>query len=335
MRSVHLAGKTHLRSRRRGPPPIASFDLTSGAHNGHPLQLGALAADAVMLDHMPDDAACDALTWCAALFAQSPTAKGLWDFADARDWSIAFGEMHAAAFIADELRSIVTLNACGRSPSSFARSAYLRHDLFCSVLQALREVWQTAVVQDACDPRYTPEDAVVLERVRAADADVVLLLTAWELRGAGHPGVWRHIIGSDHGDLVEAFADIMDRDPAALFDGHALGQLFRQWYADPARVDVVDHRTLEALDRKARDADDEAGQACAAPAIIEAMSELPDGTRYLDGMGWAIRNDSAFTNVGNIINRTHLMHLAYDRQVVFINNVPFRDAHLARLIFPD
>jgi hypothetical protein len=51
-------------------------------------------------------------------------------------------------------------------------------------------------------------------------------------------------------------------------------------------------------------------------------------------MGETIRRDPFFAGLNDPINQTHLFHLIYDTEVTMVNNVPFRDARLARKIFP-
>ena len=76
------------------------------------------------------------------------------------------------------------------------------------------------------DESFGPEAILMLERVRAADCHVLAILVAWELRGEGHNHLWRHLIGSEAGDMAMAFSKYLERDPAALFGGGALAAAF-------------------------------------------------------------------------------------------------------------
>ena len=67
---------------------------------------------------------------------------------------------------------------------------------------------------------------------------------------------------------------------------------------------------------------------------LEELGTLPDGTRYLNGLGDSILRDPFFAGLTDPVNQTHLFHLIYDMEVVMVNNVPFRDAGLASKIFP-
>jgi hypothetical protein len=187
------------------------------------------------------------------------------------------------------------------------------------------------------EEEYSPEDVLMLERIRAADCDTCTILASWELRGAGYGEVWRHLLGTEEGDMAIVFTRVLERDPTALFDGAALAYAFRQWYAHSTRVDGCDHETLEVLDDILLDGgiDNPFGKKRIDHEIIETLSELPDGTLYLDGMSHVIINDPFFSGLKDEINQTHLFHLMYDLEVKMVENVPFRDHKLAKKIFPE
>ena len=120
------------------------------------------------------------------------------------------------------------------------------------------------------------------------------------------------------------------------FSGAALTYAFRQWYADTARVDAIDHDTLETLDCIIEESDDNHpfGNQRLSAGMSEELSMLPDGTCYLAGLGEGILRDPYFAGLHDMINQTHLFQMMYDMEVVMVNNVPFRDGKLARMIFP-
>jgi len=67
---------------------------------------------------------------------------------------------------------------------------------------------------------------------------------------------------------------------------------------------------------------------------VEILSCLPDKTAYLQGLGTEVLSDPVYSSVDNVINQTHLFHIMYDLQAVVVEDVAFRDADLARKIFP-
>ena len=173
-----------------------------------------------------------------------------------------------------------------------------------------------------------------LERVRAADLDVLTILVAWELRGEGQPSLWRHMIGAQEGDIAMRFSGYLERDPSALFNGKALAEAFSQWFRDEERVNACDHETLNYLDTIVQGGNASFGQKKLTPVGLEVLSCLPDKTAYLQEKGQDLLRDPFYSGLGDPINQAHFMQILYDIKVVRIHDIPFRDADLASKIFP-
>ncbi|MCH7910020.1 MAG: hypothetical protein IIB38_10430, partial [Candidatus Hydrogenedentes bacterium] len=157
------------------------------------------------------------------------------------------------------------------------------------------------------------------------------------LRGAGLSDVWRYLLGSEEGDMAIIFTRLLEQNPGVLFNGAALAHTFRQWYANPDRLDGCDHDMLENMDGMLRERDgehDPFGRKNLEPSVIEKLSTLPDDVCYLSRYSQAIIEDPFFAGLGDPINQAHFFHLMYDLDVFMVNNVPFRDRKLARKIFP-
>ena len=278
----------------------------------------------------------DVFAWCAQMMAQSPSAKIMWEQAALAGWQVALSDLDNDGFCMDVAAKKLLLDHYKMTPGALGRSAYFRNALLTTFIRALRDIWHEGRI-GAAEDEYTPENLLMLERVRAADCDTVTMLAAWELRGAGNADVWRHLIGSAEGDMALVFTRFLERDPAALFSGAALAYAFRQWYADEQRINASDHQTLEALDEVLVAKGDKTpfGGRELDGSAIENIARLPDGTSYLAGLGFAIKTDPFFAGLNDPINQTHLFQLMYDAEATIVNNVPFRDRSLAQLIFPE
>lgn len=277
----------------------------------------------------------DALRWAALMINQSPTARMLLDTAAQSGWAVGFSDLKNQGFCIDQDERIILLDHFCLDAAALGKSAFFRHIMLTTFMRSLRDVWHEDRLQNI-ETLFAPEQILMLERVRAADCDTVTILCGWELRGAGFTEVWRHLLGSEEGDMAIIFTRFLERDPGALFSGAALAYAFRQWYADLSRVDGVDHDTLEALDHslEASDMPNPFGQKRLDASALEEISILPDGKCYLAGLGEGILRDPFFAGLNDEINQTHMFQLMYDMEVVMVNNVPFRDQKLARLIFP-
>lgn len=339
MRAERLTRKTHLKKHIELPDSdIQTFDLSQQ-------KSWALAEVLREIARMParDDRAqefnfsdeYELIVWAMQMLNESPTGRALMIQAAERGWFIGQTDLQIGGFFMNTQDRLLLLDHFSMAPAALGRSLYFRNAFLTTFIRAIRDIWHTennAVTESDCGP----EDLLMLERVRAADCDTVTLLCCWELRGAGHAEIWRHLLGSAEGDMAMIFTRFLERDPGAHFDGAALAYAFRQWYADETRVDSSDHDTLEMLDNMLAEScvRNPFGQRELKISAIEALSLLPDGTCYLAGLGHTILHDPFFAGLHDPINQTHLFHLMYDMEVTLVNNVPFRDGSLARKIFP-
>jgi len=343
MRAERLTRKTHLKRHMELPEcgELRVFDLTQQES----WALADLLQDSEEHTNTNHESRAnphaftsteDIVSWAVATLADSPTARAMMMAAAERGWKIGLTDLHTGGFYMDAANSLILLDHFAMSPDALGRSMYFRNALLVTLIRSLRDLWhEERQIADAST--YQPENLLMLERVRAADCDTVTILCCWELRGAGTSDIWRHLLGSAEGDMAMIFTRFLERDPSALFDGSALAYAFRQWYADETRVDGSDHETLELLDDVLVESGQRNpfGQQELNALYLEDISLLPDGTRYLAGLGQTILHDPFFAGLHDPINQTHLFHLIYDMEVTLVNNVPFRDGSLARKVFPD
>lgn len=277
----------------------------------------------------------DVLRWVAALMTQSPLALALLRDAEETGWKVMLTDLDTGGYHLDVSTRTIELDHYALSPSALGRSQCFRNSLATVFIKALRDVWHENRWGDI-EREYKPEALLMLERARAADADTVAILASWELRGAGFNEVWRHVLGSEEGDMAMIFTRVLERDPTALFNGTAMAHTFRQWYAEDDRIDGVDHGTLEHMDDLLSESGEDKpfGTLALQGEAIEALSVLPDGIKYLSGMGEGILKEPSFVGLNDPLNQAHLFHIVYDMETITVNGVPFRDAKLARKLFP-
>lgn len=253
------------------------------------------------------------------------------------EWTITFDNDHDGRYDMDVGENILTLSHHGLHFDRLDRSDFFRNSVIFDLCLGLRDIWHET--RHGSFEGTPPEGLLMLERVRQADCFAVSFLVAWEMRSESAPDVWRHVIGSEDGDIAMMFTRVLDRDPTALYNGRALFSAFRQWYADPSRVDTCDHMTLEMLDDRLAmmpDCPDYmfAREEPLSWKSVEILSCLPDKTAYLRGQGDTILRDPFFAGLSDAINQSHFMQIVYDLQVVRVGDVPFRDPSLAKKIFP-
>ncbi len=277
----------------------------------------------------------DILSWCISILELSPSAHLMLKEANEKDWQITLEDLHGGDYCIDVEQKLLILDNNALDPITLGRSNYFKNVTLVTMIKALRDIWQEKR-HGGFDELYSPEHILLMERVRAADLDVVSILTVWELRSEEYSDIWRHMIGSEVGDMAMAFSGYIERDPSSLYNGQALNSTFKQWFRCSKRIDACDHDILEYLDDvlTISDVENPFGKKKPAKLNLEILSCLPDKTAYLQGFGAEILSNPIFSSVDNVINQTHLFHIMYDLEAIIIENVPFRDKTLARKIFP-
>lgn len=274
----------------------------------------------------------DVLCWASALLNKSALGSSLLKEATTTGWKILISDLGTGGFHLDVEEKIIELDGYGLDASSLGKSSFFRTSLIYVLAKSLRDIWQENR-WGAFDNIYKSESTLLLERARAADSDAVSILIGWELRSVGYNDIWRHVLASDEGDMAQVLINILDRHPTALYNGMALAHIFRQWYADAARIDALDHTTLEQMDFNLRDKSLVAGDATATPSDFEKLSILPDGVSYLKELGETVSRDPFFAGLNDPINQAHLFQIIYDNKVTYVDGIPFRDPKLARKFF--
>ncbi|MCB9978845.1 MAG: hypothetical protein H6862_04500 [Rhodospirillales bacterium] len=278
----------------------------------------------------------DILIWCVDLLSQSPIARALLRAAACEGWSVGLADLQGGGYSFDADQRTILLDRCALSAPALGRSGYFRHSLLMAFVRALRDVASEQRFH-SMENHLTPEAFMILARLRNADCDVIALACAWELRGAGHPHVWRHMIGSSEGDMAIAFVKYLDSAPSATLAPAALAAAFRQWFGEDSRMASSDHDALEFLDDVLGSSQtrNPFGHSRLKADLVESLSVLPGGVCYLAGAGREILADPSFLDMEDLVNQTHLLHIMRDLEAVIVADVPFRDESLARRIFPD
>lgn len=278
----------------------------------------------------------DVLAWCVHILGQSPSARAMMKEAAERGWKITLEDLAGGAYCIDVEQKLLILDNSALVPSALGRSAYFRNLTIVTLVKALRDIWQEKR-HGGFDEDYKPDHIMMMERIRAADCDVVSVLVGWELRNAEHTEIWRHLIGSENGDMAMAFSGHLEREPSANYNGRALHAAFKQWFRSHDRVTMCDHATLDYLDDvlASTNLQNPFGKKKPTRMNIELLSCLPDKTAYLQGLGNDILQDPLYVGMDDEINQTHLFHILYDLEAVTVQNVPFRSRDLAYKIFPN
>lgn len=270
------------------------------------------------------------------IISLSPVGRAMVREAGENGWHVALDQLDGNDFYIDAERQLIVLDHHGLKAEGLMRSAYFANTILINTVKALRDIWQEKRY-GSFHHLFSAESILMMERIRAADCDVLAIMTAWELRSEGHTDIWRHVIGSAIGDMALIYSMTLERDPAAQFNGKALRATFKGWYELPERVNACDHLTLEYLDDilEHSEVKNPFGRKMPTHIAVELMSCLPDKTAYLQGFGREVLIDPLYSGLDDETNQSHLMHILYDLEVTLVHNVPFRNSDLAARIFPE
>ncbi len=288
------------------------------------------------------EADCDYSYECALFddifsdLMDSPMARSLINFAAEQEWSIYVEPLNDAAYDLDDEHKVLLLNNYNLKLPTFEKSGFFRHALILSLVKGLRDIWHIECRQPY-EHGLTIESVLLLERVRAADCDVIALLTAWELRGEGMPEIWRHLLGAPEGDMALRFTEALEREPQKHFNNSALIEAFHGWFDNAERVGACDHQTLDMIDCMVEESRETGlyGHKKAKPQFIESLSRLPDRTFYLQDYGFGISKDPHFAGLEDDVNQAYYLQIKHEMETTHAGGIYFRDSKLAAKIFPD
>lgn len=338
MKATRFKTKGRTRPDRRTTNEVVICQYRNGEARTSLVPLDTIAFDSIRTFHNLDaypyafEEDYDIVQWLCGMAAESPAARLLLKYAIEQEWSLCLSDLSGTGYDINEEAGIITLDHSGFTAGALGRSSHFRHALFCNFIRALRAVWHEG--QDyGFETKHRPDAVLMLGRVKAADIETVTILAGWELRAAGHSDLWRHILGSDEGDMAMIFTRAVEKDPAGFYDGAVLTRTFCQWYGEDARVAVCDAATLSLMDEYQQQGG-QFGAASLSYTAIEDISAQPSNIKYLQGMGANIAADPYFVAMHDEINESHLFQIIYDSKVVMVEGVPFRDSLLASKIFP-
>lgn len=244
----------------------------------------------------------------SSLLNSSPTGRALLRAAVESDVSIGLDTLlePSSFFFYPHLRHF----DLGYQPDPLQKTEKGQTRYLSSFVGGLRRAWHQETGA-AATVSLRVEDFLRQFRHTEADIDAVLLLVAWELRGAGYGALWRYLLSGQSADLAAVFEARVTEDPRAQFDGRALKAAFDHWFADRERVNAADHLALEMVDMALLmpGASERLAKEGLSPQTIEKTGLLPKGKNYLAG---CTLKSNWYQGLDDGFNRAHLTHILRD-----------------------
>ncbi len=230
-------------------------------------------------------------------------------------WTIALHASDDQLPRLDISEKILSLPNNQMTVAAILRSPYFRNRLVLAFLQGLRRADR---LENANWPRLlSPSSFLLAERIKAADANAVMMNLAYGLAGT-YPDLWHHAQVMDDGDMI--IWSHLDFDLAGSF---------HEWFRHKGRVGRSDHQALQIMDQKIRDTPDPAlyrrGLTLAA---IRSYCTVDTRRSYLDDQTGMITLDGLDT-----IDAAYLAQIERDQHIVMYGSVGVRDRNLADRLF--
>jgi len=164
--------------------------------------------------------------------------------------------------------------------------------------------------------RFQPEDAVLINRLLAADAKVFSLETAWELRLSGQSQAWDSMMtGSDY-DLCSAYGMEAMTNFRSLKNGLAARSTFEKWFIS-GRCKSLDRAIIQTMLGNKVDLifDDEDTSRTIATDMVARMGNRPVGKNYLSPIVTQIMVDGLYAEVRDRSNANFLWFITFEKRM--------------------
>lgn len=268
-----------------------------------------------------------------AILAASPTGDDMMAGAASAGYHVQLIRNDLDQIDIDTDARILFIPDAGLEPAAIARSPYFRHAFMLAFIRGLRAIDQ---IERAAVPfTLRPDQALMFTRAMTADQYAVRTLVAYELKHET-PALWRHLLGSNTGDIAVRFAHVIEGAKPHNIDTRlltALRSAFLAWYRNEDRVNAHDHDALEKIDDDMNGRNRLLQRAIMLPGHINALC-LVDDISYTDQILHDAIMEHDSQNLPDPINTSHLHHIMLELDVTMVNNIGFHDTRLANLIFP-
>lgn len=180
--------------------------------------------------------------------------------------------------------------------------------------KALRQAWQHMSGTAIHPLHFSPEEAVLLNRIQHADMAVAAVRAAWEMNLSGDKSAWARILTNSSYDLAVGFAREAIADFRALNNGHAGHAAFERWFFS-GRCKDVDRKLIQTMlaDHHGLIFENTQVSKMVTNDIIAKTGELPVGKNYLSNLIEVILSDPLFTEVRDRSNANFLWFIKFER----------------------
>ena len=292
-------------------PKVGRFRGTAGRlrqgkenHLSHRASLDwRLDRERVCMPNAAAERVCDTLASLRDDLMQSRTGAVLLEEADRQGLEISYdSQTPQSQFYPRGGKSAIVLNP-----------DYPRGGLLGMLCRELRRAWQYYQGAFVNPMGFEPDEAVLVNRAQQADAFMIAVKVAWELKLAGLPETWDFMSGSPVAAVTRAFETQAREDFRSLNNGEASRAAYDRFFdgsCTKAHDKRIIHQMLldDAGYMKAQKKDGHADM-----EMFRKMGELPHGHNYLSLRGKRLPTDLCYATVEDRSNANFLWFIKFER----------------------
>lgn len=186
-------------------------------------------------------------------------------------------------------------------------------DLLNSLSRELRRAWQHRHGALVNPLSFEPDEAILVNRAQAADALMISIKIAWELKLIGQTEAWDYMLGSPLADIGRTFEIKAQTDFRTLNNGEASRAAYDKFFED-SRTKSHDKRIIHQmlLDETGYIKSTEKREKVSME-LFKRLGELPHGRNYLSMKSTHAPMDHCYATVEDRSNANFLWFIKFER----------------------
>lgn len=188
-----------------------------------------------------------------------------------------------------------------------------RGDLLNLMSRELRRAWQDTQGALVNPLNFEPDEAILVNRAQSADAHMISIKIAWELKLVGETDAWDYLLGSPLADVGRTFEIKASADFRTLNNGEAARAAYDRFFED-SRTRMHDKRIIHQmlLDETGYIKSTEKREKVSME-LFKRLGELPHGRNYLSMKAKHMPTDMCYATVEDRSNANFLWFIKFER----------------------
>lgn len=187
-------------------------------------------------------------------------------------------------------------------------------ELACVLVKEMRRAYQFQSGNLHNPMNFAPDDAILINRAQQADALMMAIRVAWELKLLGQNQMWEFMTAAPFSDVTRTFEIHAQNDFRTLNDGRASRAAYDKWF-DDHRTKIHDKRVIhQMLLEDTRYAEQRRDQITPlTEQMLFNMASVPGGKNYMSLKGHRAPMHAEYMDVEDRSNANFLWFVKFER----------------------